>query len=263
MVGKYFRIWRRAVILNFAATASSRLDFFTYVPGKLIRMGFFFVFVLALFDKVPSIAGYEQGEVLLFFAVMNFIDIFIQLFWYRGMNDLTNLVRRGDFDLVLTKPISPLFWTSFRMFDFFDLTTIPVAILFIGYAFNKLTAPVTMEQVLLGLLMIVIAFILAFAINLALASLAFWTTETENAFWIYRELFYVARFPPEIYPSAVRFIFTFIIPILVVVTSPTKAILGILSPALIVWAPVAAVTFLWISLMIWRRGLQRYTSASS
>ena len=262
-VRRYWRIWLRSIAINFSILAASRLDFFTFVIAKLVRMGFFLVFVIALFGHVPTIAGYHKGEVLLFFAVMNFIDIFVQLFWYRGMTDLPRLIRKGDFDAVLTKPMSPLFWTAFRIFDFFDLTTVPAAIAFLWYALHVLGRSFTGPQIMSALLIFFMSLALAFAINLILASITFWTTEVENAWWIYRDMIYVARFPPTIYPAVLRSIGTFIFPVLVIVTYPTRALLGELSLAEMMWSVMATVLFFGIAALVWRKALQYYASASS
>ncbi|MBI3626804.1 ABC-2 family transporter protein, partial [Candidatus Uhrbacteria bacterium] len=99
--------------------------------------------------------------------------------------------------------------------------------------------------------------------NLAIVSMSFWTTELENAWWLYRDIAYVSRFPPEILPVVIRAVFIFIVPILVVVSFPTKALLGLLSGPLIIWAIVCTAIFLALALKIWGHAIKRYTSASS
>lgn len=259
----YFRIWRRSVILNFSILGGSRIDFVTFILGKLIRMGFFLIFAIALFQHVPTIAGYTKGEVLLFFAIMNIIDIFVQLIWYRGLTDLQRLVRTGEFDLVLTKPMSPLFWSAFRIFDLFDLVTVPAAILFLWYAVQNLTTPLTLLGIASGVLFGMLSLVLAFAVNLILASLTFVSTEMDNAWWIYRDTVYVARFPPDIFPQTVRFFFIFCIPILVIVTFPTQALLGRLTGWMMLWAFIVTILCTALAMTLWRTSLRRYTSASS
>lgn len=260
---RYARLWLRMIEIHFSIIATSRIDFFTYLAGKSIRMGFFLLFVEALFARVPTIVGYTKGEVLLFFAVMNFIDILIQLLWYRGMTDLARVVRNGDFDSVLTKPMSPLFWSAFRIFDFFDLTTLPIAFSFLFYAFHELSYIPSPSQIFIGLFLFILSLFLAFAINLLLASLTFWSTEVDNTWWIFRDTIYIARFPPEIFPKIIRLIFTCIVPILVIVTFPTKGLLGLLSPVLIGWACVTTVLTFCFALSIWHKALAHYSSASS
>jgi len=261
--GRYFRVWKRSVVINFSIIAASRIDFFTFVFAKLVRMGFFLVLALTLFSTTQTIKGYGKGEVLVFFAVMNFIDVFVQLFWYRGFTDLQRLVRNGDFDLVLTKPLSPLFWSAFRIFDFFDLTTIPAAILFLWYAFSQLPVFPSGENIFLGIVVLLVGFLLAFAVNLMLASLTFFTTELENAWWIYRDIVYVSRFPPEVFPRVARCVFTFIFPVIVIVIFPAKALLGLLTLPMIIWTFATSLLFLFLALKIWHAALRHYSSASA
>src|SRR5207302_673660 len=105
--------------------------------------------------------------------------------------------------------------------------------------------------------------VLAFAINLALTSIAFWAMKLDNAWWLYRDLVYVSRIPPEVFPKLVRFFFTFIIPIMVIVNFPSKALMGLLSPTMMLWAGIITAVMLFVAISIWRAGLRRYTSASS
>ncbi len=261
-IRRYFRIWLRSITGAFSIVAASRIDFVTFVFGKLLRMAFFFVFVITLFNHTNSIAGYDEGEVLLFFALMNLIDILTQLIWFRGLTDLQRVIANGEFDLVLTKPVSPLFWSAFRIFDFFDLTTLPAAALFLWAAFAKLP-PLEPANIALGCFLLVCGLILAFSINVFLAALNFWTTELENAWWMYREVVYVARFPPEVFPSLIRIVFTFVFPILVIITFPTKAFLGILPATMIAWALFVTAASVLLARWTWTQALKHYTSASA
>lgn len=260
---RYLRIWLTQVQLGFSVIAASRLDLVTFVLGKILRMGFFFIFAVSLFTNTDAILGYTKGEVLVFFASMNLIDVVTQLFWFRGLTDFQRLVSRGDFDVVLTKPISPLFWAAFRMFDFFDLLTLPAAGLFLWYAISLLPTAVTAPDALLAIAAFLFSCVLAFSINLTFASLAFWTTEIENIMWSYRDMIYVARFPPEIFPTSVQFIFTYLFPILIVSIFPARALLGDVPPSLFVILASVAIGWLLMSRLIWRGGLRHYASASS
>ena len=260
---RYFRIWRRSIVVNFSILAASRIDFVTFVVGKLIRTVFLVIFMLAIFDHVPTVAGYGRGEAVLFFAVMNVVDVIFQVFWFRGLTDLQRLIRTGDFDLVLTKPMSPLFWASFRITDFFDIATIPVALYFLWYAFSIVSVPITGAHIVLGPVLVLCGLVITYAINLAMASLTFWITEMDNAWWTFRDAFYVARFPPEVFPFGVRVFFTFLVPVLVVVAFPTKGFLGILSPWLVAWAGVASMIFLTFAIWLWRLAIRHYSSASA
>ncbi len=263
IMSRYARIWLRSAMVNFSVLGVSRIDFVSYVAAKFVRMGFFFFFVIAIFRTNTVLAGYTRAEVLFFFALMNLVDVVVQLVFFRGLTDLQRLIRTGEFDVVLTKPMNPLFWSAFRIFDFFDLTTVPAAIFFIWYATKELAFSLSPEHIILGIIVFCLGLVVAFAVNLIIGSLAFWTTEVENIRWLYRDMMYQTRFPPEIFPQSVRWFFTYLIPIWVIVAFPTKAFLGRLEVWYTVWAFFAAIVVMAVALWVWRRALRHYTSASA
>ncbi len=257
---KNISVWVRSAALAFARTAQSRLDFYMYVGGKLLRMGFFFVFAFSLFSKTQEIAGYSKHAVLLFFGTMNMVDVLSQLLW-RGIAIMPQMVRKGNIDTLLVKPMSPLFYIATHLFDFWDLATLPAGIAFLVYAFHGLSFTAT--QMLLWFALLFCGLIAALAINILIAAVSFWTTQMENLYWLYRDLVYVTRFPPTIFPPTIRFTLTFIVPILVVTAFPTQALLGTLPIKMIAWAVVATVSLCILAGFTWRAGLRHYTSASS
>ncbi len=259
---KAFRIWWKMATAHFAIVAVSRLDFYTFFTSKLIRMFFFFFFIIALFSHTPTLAGYTKGEALLFFALMNAIDVLAQLLWFRGLTDVQRLVRGGEFDFVLTKPVSPVLYSSFRIFDVFDFSTIPAALFFLVYAFQAI-GPLPFDQVVTGIYLCGLGLILAYSIVLFLSSFNFWTTEIHNAFWIYRESFYMAQYPPEVFPSGIQVTFTYLVPLFIIIAFPTKAFLGILDFNDIVLATLITLVCYCIARCMWCIGLRQYTSASS
>ena len=259
---RYMRIWWSAIRLHFGVLTASRLDFLFFFIGKVVRMLFFLVFFLSLFSITPTIAGYTKGEVLLFFATMNLIDNLGQLFWFRGLTVLPDMVRNGDFDLLLTKPVSSLFLVAFHVFDFFDLTTMPVSIGLFWYAVQFLPS-FSFLQWFAYASFFLCSISLAFSLNLFLASLTFYAVQSANLWWTYRDLLYVSRFPPEIFPTTVRRLFTYAAPILLIVSFPVKALLGKLSVPLILYAVGLTVFALVFAVQFWHRGLRAYASASS
>ena len=259
---RYARIWWRLVGISFASNSASRLEFVCYVISKLLRMAFFFVFAYTLVTKTGSYAGYTQGEILVLATTMNLIDIALQLF-YRGLTILPRLVRSGDFDFTLTRPVSPFFWSTFCIFDFFDLTTVPFGIGLFVYALHLLPYNVPLSAWILGIFCTVIGFMLAMLVNILISSLVFWSPEIENGVWLYRDLSYISRFPAEIFPHAVQWILTFVVPVFMIAAFPAKAFMGRLPPSLFIASIIFALFLCFFTRHIWKTGLSRYTSASS
>ncbi len=260
-VKRYWRIYKRSAINRFSFAVSSRSDFLFFFLGKLLRMGFFVLLAISLFTHIKGIAGYSEGQVLTFFAMMNMIDVVSQLFWYRGLYSLKDWIRRGKFDQFIMQPVHPLFKAAAMQTDFIDLLTLPIAIIYLAFAWSRLPVQPSLSMALLAMCLLIISLVLAFAINLCVAALSFWTQETEGAWAIYRDSLYVARFPPEIFPAAARGFFTFVIPVLAVTSFPAKALMGLVTPSMLFVAIGITALWLFIGLSLWRRGIRHYTSA--
>lgn len=231
-----------------------------YVIGKLMRMGFFLVFAIAMFHKNKNIVGFNAGEIILFYAFMNFFDVFTQMVLLRGFSRVTAYVSNGQFDMMLTQPMNEILRLLARGFDMFDFITLPGAFLFLGIGFAKLGYMPSIHQILLGTLMTILSLISIFGVCLCVASLSFRSDKVENIWWSYRDLTYAARNPQEFFPTIIQIIFTYLVPIFVIITYPTRAFVGVLTIQNTVVAICCAVIFLKLGFIFWKKGLRNYSS---
>lgn len=259
---KYLRIWFLMAKMNLAEQVSSRINFASLLAGKLVRMGFVFVFLIALFGHTNSLAGFSLNQTLLFFMTFNLVDILAQLF-LRGIYWIRALVIEGQLDFVLAQPANPLFRIATRTTDFLDVTTLLPTFVILGVLISRLETGLTLLNLLLYFGLILVGFIIAFAIHVVVASVAVYTQEVDNLIWIYRDLMTMGRFPADIYAAPVKLILTFVVPVAVMTSFPAKALIGVLSPLNIILALVIAAIFLWGSVKLWNFSLKYYTSASS
>jgi ABC-2 type transport system permease protein len=240
--------------------AESFVSSFGYLLGKLVRIAFFLFFLFSIFKHTDALAGYSLQEVALFFLTFNIVDILAQLF-FRGIYGVRSLIREGDFDYFLIQPTNVLFRVAFHTVDFLDVITLLPVFAITYYLLREIGAS-TIHVVLYAIL-VINGLLIAFAIHIAVASLAVLTQELENTIWIYRDLMTLGRFPSDIYDVAMRSIITFIIPVAVMVSFPAKAYLGKLSGPWMAQAFLMAATSVALSLLFWRFATRRYTSVSS
>lgn len=260
---RYIRLFLLFARQSFSSDVANVLDFWTYVVGKFIRVGFFLAVLFSIFRLTPTLGGYNFPQVLLIFATYNCIDLATQLLFVRGMHRLQDLVRRGRFDAVLTYPISPLFYSAFRIIDYMDLVTLVPMFFIIGWALKHLAITFTVAYVITYLLLVLNGIFIVFSVNVAIASFTFWTYELEHTWWLYRFTLQAARYPIEIFRQPFRFVLTWVLPLGLIVTFPVKALLGILTWQFAVGAFLFAGIFFFCALSFWRYALTHYSSASS
>ena len=259
---KYLKVYKILAVHNFSSLISSRLDFWLLITGKLIRMGLVLLMIASIFNFVPVLAGYTRPATLLFFATFNIVDILAQAIFFRGFWHIQTLVRRGDFDQILRSPINNLFLSGFRIVDWMDIFTLIPAAAVLVYTFS-LFPSIHWWFLFLYSLLVLNGVLIAFAFNVFITALNFYTPETENAFLLYRDLMHTARFPTEIFGEPLRLIFTFVLPIAVIVAFPTKAFLGILDWKLVWYAFALSSVLIFSAIKFWKRSLKYYSSASS
>lgn len=261
LAAKYGRIWLMTASMAMQAQLTYRLGSFGFLLGKMMRLLFFFAFVVAVFSHAESVAGYSLVETTLFFLTFNLVDMAAQIF-FRGVYGARRTVAEGDFDFYLVQPCSPLFRMVCSTVDFLDLLTIVPVLVMTGMVFARLP-PLPGTAYALYALLLVNAVVLVFAVHVAVAALAVRTQELESAIWIYRDIMFMGKFPVDVYAPAVRWALTFGVPIAVMTTFPAKALLGLLTPGWILYALALSGATVAASLWFWRDSLDRYTSSSS
>lgn len=234
--------------------------FFIFVLAKTLRFLFFFGFLFFLLKSAKSLAGYDQNQVIFFFLTFNVVDIFAQ-FLFREVYRFRPLIVSGDFDLVLAKPISPLFRVLLGGADIIDLTTI-VPLLFAVFYVGRLLNP-SPYQAALYLVLIVLGILIAMAFHIAVLALGMITLEIDHTILIYRDLKNLGRLPIDIYKEPLRGFLTYLIPVGVMITFPAKALMGLLTPVGALTSLTFAAVSIYLSLKFWDFALTKYTSASS
>jgi ABC-2 type transport system permease protein len=262
MLKKYWGIWTRMASMSLQAQLTYPLGSVGFLVGKLIRLLFFFGFVIAIFRHTQSLAGFSLTEMALFFLTFNLVDMTAQIF-FRGIYGARRTVTDGDFDFYLVQPCSPLFRMAFTTVDFLDIATILPVLVMLGPVFARLPAGLGLGRYVLYVLMLLNGLGIALAIHVFVAGLAVRTQELENTIWIYRDVMFMGKFPVDIYGTAARWTLTLVVPVAVMATFPAKALLGTLSPAWTAYSFALDGVLLAASGRYWLNSVRRYTSSSS
>jgi ABC-2 type transport system permease protein len=259
---RLLRVWLRMSSMAAQAWLLNRWSGGLFILGKFARFLFFFIFLFTILSSAKNLAGYTREQVIFFFLVFNLIDIMAQCL-FRGVYNFRPLVVSGNYDTDLLRPLPSFFRPVFGWIDIMDfLTLIPLWVYFLWFIFtNHLFG--NLESIALFLLLLINSLVLAFAFHLFVCAVCVLTTEIDHMISVYRDLTNMARFPTDIYQKGVQFILTFTIPVVILITIPAKALLGLLSWQWIVFSFLITSLFLWASLRFWKYALRQYSSASS
>ena len=229
-----------------------------------------------IFHNVQHITpGWNEYQYFAFMATGMLINALVEALFMPNMANFSELIRTGNLDFALLKPIDTQFLISFEKMDLAMLNQILLSVGLLIYAISNLPTGtevrVTAGSVALYVLFVVVGVTILYSLMISLASTAIWFGRNQGLydFWFYITVF--ARYPRSIYQTAtpagdvIRFVFTFILPILVVVTVPSRVLLDTLGNQS--WLAgiglAAAGVGLVVSRMIFTWSLRSYRSASS
>ncbi len=172
-------------------------------------------------------------------------------------------IRQGTLDFVLIKPADAQFLVSTAKFDPWKMVDAPAGVGVIAYGFVLLGRAPSVVHVLAALGCLVAAAFVLYALWLLVVSAAFWVVRLDNLAFLFMSIFDFARWPVSIFRGVLRALFTFIIPLALMTTFPSLAVLGKLSPTLAGGAFLGAAIFMMLARVVWNFAIRRYTSASS
>ncbi|MBS0201859.1 MAG: ABC-2 family transporter protein [Planctomycetes bacterium] len=240
----------------------------------LVTRGFWFGVQILLFDliyrQVPQINDWSRAEYFGFMATGMLVNSIVEAFFMPNCARFSELIRTGDLDFALLKPIDTQFLVSLEKLELAMISQLLFAGGLLAYSVLQVGRPIQPLAVLMYLLLIVAAvtFFYSLMIGLAATSIFFGRNQGLLDFWFYVTIF--ARYPSSIYSGSptgevLRFIFSYVLPILLVITVPARVLLGkTLEPG---WLSgltlLAGIASFLAARFVFHWSLRHYRSASS
>jgi ABC-2 type transport system permease protein len=250
--------WASSIALNLEYRADFLVEAFT----ALVSFGAGLLVLDVMFQYTDGLGGWTFHQALALYGVYLFLEEFCWGFLTPNIGSVPELIRKGDLDFLLLKPLDSQLQVSIRHFKVTGLFSYLLAIGVIGYSMVEMGS-LSAWNVAALLLYLACAMLIVYAIWALLHTLAFWLVKIENISQIFFAVFEVARFPVGAFPGVLRVFFTVVVPVAFMTTVPASAAAGALDWRFAVAAPLIALGGLWLSHRFWQFALRHYTSASS
>jgi ABC-2 type transport system permease protein len=254
---------------DMAFRANFLLDCAASLSWVLMNLGFY----ILIFNNTGEIGwqtGWSKYPFFVFLSTTLFVNSLVQAFFMPNADELGELIRTGNLDFALLKPIDTQFLLSLRRIEWSSLANFVFALGLLGYSLVHLpTRPGLVAMVLYPLYVLCGVGIL-YSLMIVLASMSVWLGRNQSLydFWFYLTTF--SRYPMEIYTgrygTPLRQLFTFVVPVLVVVNVPARLLAWPLEAQywpLALFTLAATLACLASSRWFFQRALAAYRSASS
>lgn len=237
-----------------------RLNFWMMVFSGLLMRTLIMAVPYVLFRNIPVIAGFAEAEVYLILSFMfiseGFCNVFLDGIWY-----ITGLVFTGQFDVMLSRPVSPLFQILS-----YEIGLHGLGVLVLGFSLMVFSL-ISLGWLSVGSLLLCLLFAACGIIVRASTSLIsccgiFWFNLGSHANLPYaaHSIGEYARYPISVYPLWMRIILLFVIPFGFIGYVPVLLLRG-QQPFL--WGPLLGIVTAGIALLartVFYRGTRKYES---
>lgn len=244
---------------------SFKANFLLWIAVELLWFLGQIVFIEVIFRFTDSIGGWTKWEMVLLIGTHQLITQIFQAFFYMNLADLPELVRTGRMDFLMLLPVDAQFAATVKRFGLDSLVNAAVGIGFVLTALWKLALVPTAGQVALYVACLGLGVMVHYGVMLILASMSFWIVRADGLLHGYYNLFNLGRYPDVIYRGFFKFVFTWVLPIILVANVPAR-VLGRMAenpwPGVLQLA-VVTLALLAVTRVIWLAALRRYGSASS
>ena len=218
-----------------------------------------------LFDRFKMIQGWTLEELAMIYGIMHMGFAFAEGA-ARGFDSFSQVVKNGDFDRILLRPIGTLFQVAGREIQLMRLGRFLQGFTILMWSCWKLQLNLLSVDAVVIILAVIGTASVFYGLFVIQATLSFWTTETLELMNIttYGGV-ETGQYPITIYKPGFRFAFTFVIPLACVGYYPIATLLH--HEALPFWigalAPLIGIGFLVLACQFWNFGVRQYHSTGS
>lgn len=271
-------ILRNSLVRDLSFRSNFWIEAIASLSWIVMNLGFYLL-IFSYTREIGNGTGWGQYEFFIFLATTMYVNSIVQAFFMPNVQEFSELIRTGGLDFALLKPIDTQFLVSLHRVAWSSLANMVAASILLIFAILKLTTrtpnPITLHPAIFLLypfyLLCGVAILYSLMVSLAATSIWLGRNQSLYNFWFYITNF--SRYPMEIYSgpwgTPLKVVFTFVIPVLVVVNVPARvmaqpmSVTGTAAWALPLFGIAAAVGSLVASRWVFQRALISYRSASS
>lgn len=259
-----WKIYRLLAAQNLKRLMEYKADFLTGAISFLVDQAIGIAFIFIIFTQIPQLAGFTFEQIVFIYGFSQIpkgLDhLLADNLWCVGYF----IVRKGDFDKYLTRPINPLFHVIAETFQVDAIGELVVGIGLIVYAAPNAGLHLSVLTILLSVIVIPFSALIYTSLKIMTSALAFWLKSSGFIIQMVYGMNEFSKYPTTIYSFPVRIFVTYIIPFAFTGYYPALYILTGNNPWFNIGGVIVISSVLFaISLLVWNKGISSYESAGA
>lgn len=262
MIKRYWNLYKTLIKLNFSALMAYRVNLANRLIGSMVWGSFHFISIVLLTNKTKQILSWPREDVILLTAGFSIFWGIFHVFFIKNFERMSDMIDRGQLDSILLKPVDSQFLISFFLVNFAAFFRVILGVIAAAYIIATYHIPVTVSSVIGYLLLMICGLILIYSIWYTVLTLTIWLARLSNLVDFLFNISGIMRYPPDIFRVLNEFLVLFLLPMLLIISAPTKVLLLKGIPLEIGYLIGFSLIFFFFSRWFWKFALRHYTSAS-
>ena len=263
MVLRYLSLW-----LSFFNNSLTRdMEFkANFIGGLIVDIIFYsiqFFFFSIIYSYVDALGVFTREDVMIFLVITFLADTFYMFFFSGNLFNLNRWMVRGDLDYFLLKPVESQFMVSFRYVKSYALISVVILVTMLTTLILNYSQPIGILNVVSFIISFLMGTVLWYGVDFIISSSCFWFKNFSVSGWLSHEIIKFSTRPDSIYTGILRKMLFSIVPMIFIASIPTRTLLYGPNIQYLSGQFLMAMIFLYLTRIIWKRGLLRYESASS
>lgn len=240
-----------------------RANFLFWAVVSLMWTAFNFLFFSLIVGITGNLGGWNHDQMFLLLGVFTLVDSILWSFFRGNMVKFTSDIYDGSFNMVLTKPIDAQFWLMIRENDYNNIFRAILGIAVMLQALAHLHLQPSPLQVISFLILLLASLTLIYATWFILSTFAFYVERLNNINEIIPNLERLYQVPHQIYKGIASTIFTVLIPLGLVSSVPSQALLGNASLFTSLYLIIFSICLIFISRAFFHISIKKYAGIAS
>lgn len=259
---KYWRIFKGIVRAGVVTDLEYRANLIARALGDFIWYAAQISIFEVLFHHTQRIGSWNLEQTRVFLGVLFVADAAYAVLFNDSLERFTDIVRRGDLDLLLAKPVNSQFMLSLQKFNSGMLTAFIFSCSWLFWSIAQLP-DFNWFRTLWLIALLPAGTITIYVTRFFISATAVIFTRSDNLQFLWYQIYRLGLRPDSIYVPWFKFVILTILPVGFVASVPARALLDPPNIGLFLWAIGWTLGLLFASHKFWKYALRHYTSASS
>ncbi len=259
---KYLSIYLALVRINYTNLFAHRANLFNSIIASFVWSIFVISSMTLLTSKSSHIFGWQRNELLLVAGVYNVIYSIFYILFARNFEEFSFRVHLGTLDGVLLKPISSQFFMSNWLISLHQVVRFSIGLGFVLYMLHVMHITITPYVVLLFIFLTIFSVMIIYSLWFLIMTLTVWQSHLRNLVELLYSINGITRYPQEMYKRVSVVFFWIVLPLTLVIITPTKLLAGTITAVDVILLAITALILFTLSHFFWKFALRFYVSAN-